>query len=98
MDPIAQMQAQIAALTRQVGELMEYKAARQEQQISYPVDDASLNTLGAYHRIGLGQTSPTHTITIPVGGGSATVPTNPVGSVIMMAQGERVEVPVLSFV
>lgn len=92
MDPaIAQLQAQVA-------ELMAWKVAHEIQQITFPLDDASKNTLGAYQRIGLGTTAPTRSITIGAGGGSATVPTNPVGSIIIQAEGERAEVPVLSFV
>lgn len=95
MDPIAQLQAQIADLMNKVNILMEYKEAREEQQISYPLDDASRNTLRAFTRFGPGSKTTTRSQSIGSTPTSITVPVNPTGTVIIEAEGAQFEVPYL---
>jgi hypothetical protein len=51
------MQEEIRILKAQVAELLEWKRARIEQQISYPLDIASRTAIGAVVTGGLGSTT-----------------------------------------
>lgn len=96
MDEIAKLQAQVAELTLNVNTLMQYMRAREIQQISFPLDDASRSTLRAFTRFGPGSTTPTRSQSIPSTPTSITVPVNPIGTVIIEAEGQQYEVPYLS--
>jgi len=79
-----------------LNELYSYMLARQRQQISAPLDEASLNALKAGVARALGSSTLTQSITIGAGGGSANVPAAYLGSLVVEFEGVRYEIPYLS--
>ncbi len=80
-------------MAEQIGGLLAWQRARTTQQLTDPVDDISRRALRAVTDAGFGSTAPTHVITIGAGGGSATVPTNPVGSILLDCGSGVFEIP-----
>lgn len=89
------MQDQINQLEGLVADLMEWKRQRETQQLSYPVDDASRNALGAAFKIGLGSTTKTQVYT-DSHGDTLTGPKAYLGTVIFLADGTQYEIPYLA--
>jgi hypothetical protein len=67
---------------------------RKVQQISYPLDEASRNTLGTVTTDGPGGSSLTQSIV--TSGPTATVPAAYVGTIIIDSEGAKYEVPYIS--
>lgn len=80
----------------QLQQIFEWMQIRQHQQIGYPLDEASRNSLGVGTARGPGSTALTQNITIGAGGGSAAVPKAYAGTLIIEFEGVRYEVPYLS--
>lgn len=89
------MQEQITKLQQQVDELLEWKRARQRQQISYPIDQASQNTLGAAIGNGLGTHALTQNINLTGNPQTITPPAAYGGTIFLVISGETYEVPFL---
>lgn len=88
------MNPDITKLQAQVAELMAWKAARERQQISLPLDDASKLSSGAYFRVGVGTHALTQVVT-DSHGDTVTVPAAYSGTRFIIAEGEQVEIPIL---
>jgi hypothetical protein len=67
--------------------MWDWYQARKEQQLSYPVDDASKSAIGAMSYAGSSSKTPTTTISIGAGGGSATVAAVPTGFIVVNVEG-----------
>jgi len=80
-------------LKQQVAELLAWKAAKERQQLSFPVDDSSKAALGAL--IGRGNGSKTLTQMIDTSGANATVPAAYTDTLIVEFEGAQYEVPYL---
>lgn len=87
---------QLAQLQAQVAELLAWKAARERQQLSYPVDDTSRLALRAVTDSGFGSSALTQNVTISSTPQSITVPATPAGSILLFTPSGTVEVPYLS--
>lgn len=83
-------------LSRKVDELYAWMQEKKHQQIGEPLDEASKYSLSASLLVGAGTTAATHVISIGAGGGSATVPVNPLGTIVIQLQGQRYEVPYIA--
>ena len=80
----------------QLQEMWEWYQARKEQQLAYPVDEASKNALGAGVLLGPGSTARTQNIVIGSGGGSAAVPAAYAGTLLVVFEGARYEIPYIA--
>lgn len=89
------MEDRLKKLEEQVATLVQWMDARKVQQLSYPVDDASKSALGVPVGRGTGNGDTTQVVSIPAGGGSATVPANPSGTVLLQIEGVVYEIPYL---
>ena len=74
-------------------ELYAWMQARQRQQLSFPVDEASRFALGVPTDRGVGAGSTTQTVNVPSGGGNITVPSTPSGFRILETDGGRFLIP-----
>lgn len=88
------MEERLQQLEREIAELRAWRQLREQQQISYPLDDASRNTIGAVS--GAGPGSSTLTQTINTAGATASVPAAYAGSIIIAVEGGQYEIPYLS--
>lgn len=88
------MDERIKKLEQQVKDLLVYKAERIRQQISFPVDDASLRVLGSVANKGDG--GATLTQTISTSGATASVPAAFTGTKIFFVDGSLHEFPYIS--
>jgi len=75
-------------------EMYAWFLARQEQQISFPLDEASKNSLGVVTNGGPGGSSLTQSVV--TSGPTATVPAAYQGTIIIESEGEKYEVPYIS--
>jgi len=87
------MQEQLIQLQIQVAELLAWKEGKDVQQISFPLDDASRNSLGVLTVEGTG--SATLTQVIVTSGPTATVPAAYTGSIVLNVEGEFVTIPTI---
>jgi hypothetical protein len=72
---------------------------RQQQQIAYPIDEASLRTIGAVRQAGPGTTALTEVFNVSGGGGgSVTGPKSYVATLVLVdtKSGTTYEVPVVA--
>lgn len=91
------MNEQIAQLQAQVAELLEWKNRRELQLIDSPLDQASRDNIGCYFREGEGSTALTQSYSVTGGGGgSVTAPKAYTSTRFIVAEGERIEVPILN--
>lgn len=71
----------------QFEEMYAWFQARKQQQLEYPVDDASKNALGVVTYQGPSTHATSTTVTIPSGGGTVTVPVVPTGFISVNIEG-----------
>lgn len=82
-------------MVAKVGELHAWMQQKRQQQISYPLDEASKTSMGVPSKFGSGSKTLTQSITIPNGGGSANVPAAYSGSIVLLIEGGQYEIPYL---
>jgi len=91
------MEKRIAHLEALVAQLTQWQGDRKRQQLTFPLDRTSKNIMGAYTREGVGSSTLTQNYNVSGGaGGSVTGPKAYVTSRVIIAEGERIEVPVIS--
>lgn len=83
---------------RMLVELYQWMQARKGQQIAYPLDEASRNSLGVVTDRGAGSAPLTQSITVGAGGGSFSVPAAFQGTLIYESEGVRHIIPHLGTV
>jgi len=66
--------------------LLEWKLQKTDQQITYPIDEASKNTLGALTVEGTGNANPDETINVPSTPATFQVPASPSGTLLVRGQ------------
>jgi hypothetical protein len=66
--------------------------ARKQQQISYPLDEASKASLGVPTGQGAGSSTPNQTTSIPPTGGSVTAPVPNAGTFLLNVAGVTYEI------
>lgn len=76
-------------------EMYSWFQERKQQQLSYPVDDASKNALGAGVVTGLGSTALTQ-VYVDSNSDTVTAPKEYAGTVVIVANGVQYEVPYLA--
>jgi hypothetical protein len=81
---------------RKLNEIYAWMQAKRKQQLTLPVDAASIAALGALTSHSFGSSDLTDTITIGAGGGSASVPKAYVGTLWVVKDGAEYEVPYLN--
>lgn len=89
------MNEELQQLKLQVQELLDWKKQKEEQQITYPLDVASKNALGAPYSEGAGSTTKTQSVNVTTTPTSITVPAAYVQTFILVVNGVRYEVPSL---
>lgn len=92
-EQIETMQAQIAQMAEQIGQLLMWQRARIQQQLTDPVDDISRRALRAVTDAGFGSSAVTRSQAISSTPTSITVPTNPVGTLLLDCGSGVFEVP-----
>lgn len=88
------MNPDIQQLQEQVAELMEWKAEKERQQITYPLDEASKTGSGALFKAGVGTKALTQVVT-DSHGDTVTVPAAYAGTRLIRVEGEQIEIPYL---
>lgn len=89
------MEERLRELEAKIAELAAWKAAREVQQINYPIDEASLNAIRAATYVGQGSGSLTRNINLTGEVQSITVPTSYAGSIQLRAGGTTHTIPTL---
>lgn len=88
--------SQIAALSAQVSRIAAWQTAREIQLIPGRLDEGSRNNIDTATFKGAGATTAIQTISIGSGGGTANVPANPAGTILIDFQGVTYEVPYIA--
>lgn len=88
------MSPDIQKLQEQVAELMEWRASKEQQQISYPLDDASKYGSKGLFKVANGVKTLTQVVT-DSRGDTVTVPAAYTGTKLVVIEGEQVEIPYL---
>lgn len=83
-------------LIKRIEQLEEWKSAKEKQQINFPVDEASKISLGAAFGDGLGSTTLTEDLSLTGNAQSITVPAPYAGSVFIVVDGVRYEIPFIA--
>ncbi len=78
---------------QQLNDLIAWKAARESQQISNPLDETSRRLLRVVSTSGQGSTTKTQTVSVPSTPTNITVPAAYVGSLIVETPDGRFEIP-----
>jgi len=81
--------------TQQLKELYEWMQQRKVQQLSYPVDDASRNSLGVPVGNGTGSTTKTQALSLTGNAQNINVPAAYAQTFLLVVDGVRYEVPSL---
>lgn len=92
------MEERIAQLEAQIASLLEWKNARELQQIRYPLDEASRASLGTVTVDGLGGTALTQSINIASTPQSISVPRAYLDTILLNTGDVRYEVPYIAIV
>lgn len=87
-----QMLKAVETLTGQVMELLQYKADREEIQITDPLDDISRQNLRAVSSNGNGTAAVTTPLVVGAGGGSFTIAKAPTRTVLLQTADGIIEV------
>lgn len=90
------MNPEIEQLKRQLQELLEWKASRERQQISFPLDLASKNSLGVPTSVGAGSSSLTQSVAVSSTPTNIDVPAAYAGSIIISIEGVSYEIPYIA--
>lgn len=89
------MKEQLTRLEQQVKQLLDWMAAKKQQQISRPLDDASRNNIGALYASSGTSKSLTQSVDIDDTPSSIEVPTAYAGTVFVLIDGKVREIPYL---
>lgn len=89
------MKEQIARLEQQVRQLLDWMAAKKQQQISRPLDDASRNNIGALYASSGTSKALTQSKSISSTPTSISVPAAYAGTVFIAIDGKVREIPYL---
>lgn len=97
------MNEELKQLQSQVNDLLAWKASRENQQISYPIDDASLNTIAERLDTGIspkgnGSSTLTQSVNVPSTPTNITVPKGYVDTIILEIGGIGYEIPYIAVV
>lgn len=84
------------SLKAQVADLLRWKAEREQQQIRFPIDDASRKTIGGGTSEGPGSSGLTQSISLTGGAESILVPSAYIGTELFVFEGIRYEIPYIS--
>lgn len=83
-------------LIRRIEQLEEWKAKKEKQQISFPVDEASKIALGVAFGDGLGSTGTTQSINLTGNAQTISVPADYSGTLYLVVDGVRYEIPFIA--
>lgn len=81
--------------TQMLNELYQWMKERRVQQLSYPVDDASKNSIGAAVYVSPGSTLKTQSVAVSSTPTNITVPAAYVQTVVITLEGVQYEIPSL---
>lgn len=90
------MEQEIAQLKDQIAELMAWKEQKTKQQILFPLDDASRNTIGGVIPDGAGATTKTLDLNLTGNAETITVPALYTGTILLLIDGVRYEIPYIA--
>lgn len=90
------MTPEMQKMQAQIADLLQWKAARERQQISFPLDDASRNSLGVPTFVGAGSSDRTDTVGVAATPTSISVPAAYVGTIIISINGTQYEIPYIA--